>query len=142
MPPACTISRPGVGKGAGPLHPVTETLVTPDALSAHAPKRRHGGVDRSSLPVCERGTYPSSSTIQQADLGEQVPEAEQFLLVARLDQFMDKWKAVMKPTLRPGCDLVALAKRRAAVHAGGDGRRLSMLRWGLIPSWAREPNIG
>ena len=23
-----------------------------------------------------------------------------------------------------------------------DGRRLSMLRWGLIPYWSREPNIG
>jgi len=24
----------------------------------------------------------------------------------------------------------------------GDGRTLAMLRWGLIPAWAREPNIG
>ena len=28
------------------------------------------------------------------------------------------------------------------VREGEDGRRLSMLRWGLIPGWAKEPNVG
>ena len=37
---------------------------------------------------------------------------------------------------------VAPGQNIAAVRKGEDGRRLSMLRWGLIPSWAREPNIG
>ena len=36
----------------------------------------------------------------------------------------------------------APGQKIAAVRPGEDGRRLSMLRWGLIPSWAREPNIG
>ncbi len=26
--------------------------------------------------------------------------------------------------------------------SGGEGRRLEMLRWGLIPSWADDPGIG
>jgi len=30
----------------------------------------------------------------------------------------------------------------AAVRAGGVGRELAMLRWGLIPSWAKDAEIG
>ncbi len=30
----------------------------------------------------------------------------------------------------------------AAVRQSGDGRKLVMLHWGLIPSWAKEPAIG
>ncbi len=30
----------------------------------------------------------------------------------------------------------------AIVRADGTGKRLATLRWGLIPSWAREPGIG
>ena len=30
----------------------------------------------------------------------------------------------------------------AVVRATADGRRLSMLRWGMIPSWAKDPAIG
>lgn len=30
----------------------------------------------------------------------------------------------------------------AVVRDGGEGRRLAMLRWGLIPSWAKDPAIG
>ena len=37
---------------------------------------------------------------------------------------------------------VAPAQTIAAVRAGPEGRTLSMLRWGLIPAWAKEPNIG
>ena len=37
---------------------------------------------------------------------------------------------------------VAPGQTIAAVRSGKDGRRLSMLRWGLIPAWAKEPNIG
>ena len=43
--------------------------------------------------------------------------------------------------LRPRYN-VAPGQDVAAVRGGKDGRRLSMLRWGLIPSWAREPGIG
>ena len=37
---------------------------------------------------------------------------------------------------------VAPGQDVAAVRSDGDGRRLSMLRWGLIPGWARDANIG
>ena len=37
---------------------------------------------------------------------------------------------------------VAPGQQVATVRAEDGGRRLAMLRWGLIPSWAKEPNIG
>ena len=43
--------------------------------------------------------------------------------------------------LRPRYN-VAPGQDVAAVRSGTDGRRLSMLRWGLIPAWSRKPNIG
>ena len=43
--------------------------------------------------------------------------------------------------LRPRYN-VAPAQTIAAVRSGQDGRTLAMLRWGLIPAWAKEPNIG
>ena len=43
--------------------------------------------------------------------------------------------------LRPRYN-VAPAQTIAAVRASREGRTLSMFRWGLIPAWAREPNIG
>ena len=41
----------------------------------------------------------------------------------------------------PGQDVAVV---RAAEHGSrsGGGRRLSVLRWGLIPAWARDPAIG
>ena len=43
--------------------------------------------------------------------------------------------------LRPRYN-VAPGQDLAAIRAHPDGRRLSMLRWGLLPSWAKDPNIG
>ena len=43
--------------------------------------------------------------------------------------------------LRPRYN-VAPAQTIAAVRASREGRTLAMLRWGLIPAWAKEPNIG
>ena len=43
--------------------------------------------------------------------------------------------------LRPRYN-VAPSQDVVIVRANDDGRSLCMLRWGLIPSWAREPNIG
>ena len=45
------------------------------------------------------------------------------------------------PNLRPRYN-VAPSQPVAAVRAEGEERRLSMLRWGLIPSWAKDPAIG
>lgn len=30
----------------------------------------------------------------------------------------------------------------AAIRDGGEGRELAMLRWGLVPFWAKDPSIG
>ena len=43
--------------------------------------------------------------------------------------------------LRPRYN-VAPGQSIAAVRVSESGRRLSMLRWGLVPAWAKEPNIG
>ncbi|MCY4606991.1 MAG: SOS response-associated peptidase [bacterium] len=37
---------------------------------------------------------------------------------------------------------VAPGQQVATVRSEDDGQRLAMMRWGLIPSWAKEPNIG
>lgn len=37
---------------------------------------------------------------------------------------------------------VAPSQNVAAVRKNDEGRRLSMLRWGLIPRWANDPKIG
>lgn len=36
---------------------------------------------------------------------------------------------------------IAPGQEVAVVRGGADERRLSMLRWGLIPGWARDPSI-
>ncbi len=43
--------------------------------------------------------------------------------------------------LRPRYN-VAPGQDVAAVRAHPDGRGLSMLRWGLLPGWAKDPNVG
>ena len=37
---------------------------------------------------------------------------------------------------------VAPGQDVAAVRTSDNGRRLSMLRWGLLPAWAKDPNMG
>src|SRR5436309_13020089 len=49
--------------------------------------------------------------------------------------------------LRVGSDFlprynVAPSQPVVAVRQGAQGRELVMLRWGLIPSWAKDPKIG
>ena len=43
--------------------------------------------------------------------------------------------------LRPRYN-VAPSQDVAAVRAAEGGRNLAMLRWGLIPAWAKDPTIG
>ena len=45
------------------------------------------------------------------------------------------------PDLRPSYN-VAPTQEVATVVEGGEGRRLEMSRWGLIPAWADDPGIG
>src|SRR3712207_819731 len=46
------------------------------------------------------------------------------------------------PEVQPSYN-VAPGRNVAAVLDGGDGgRRLEVLKWGLVPSWAKDPGIG
>jgi putative SOS response-associated peptidase YedK len=45
------------------------------------------------------------------------------------------------PDLQPSYN-VAPTREVPAVVSGGEGCRLEMLRWGLIPSWADDPRLG
>jgi putative SOS response-associated peptidase YedK len=46
------------------------------------------------------------------------------------------------PELQPSYNVAPTQEVPAVVAGGGGGRRLEMLRWGLIPSWADEAGIG
>jgi putative SOS response-associated peptidase YedK len=37
---------------------------------------------------------------------------------------------------------IAPTQQVAAVRAGESGRELVMMRWGLVPSWAKDPSVG
>ena len=56
-----------------------------------------------------------------------------------LHELMDLLGAPLN--LRPRYN-VAPSQDVAVVRAAEEGRRLSMLRWGLIPAWAKDPAIG
>jgi putative SOS response-associated peptidase YedK len=42
--------------------------------------------------------------------------------------------------LRPRYNIAPM-QDLVVVRSGDDGRRLSMMRWGLVPSWAKDPSI-
>lgn len=44
--------------------------------------------------------------------------------------------------LRPRFNVAPSTGVPAVLDTGADGRRLGMLRWGLVPSWARDPDGG
>lgn len=46
------------------------------------------------------------------------------------------------PELRPSYNVAPTQEVPAVVTGSGEGRRLEMLRWGLIPAWADDPGIG
>jgi putative SOS response-associated peptidase YedK len=37
---------------------------------------------------------------------------------------------------------IAPTQQVAAVHAGDAGRELALFRWGLVPTWAKDPSVG
>lgn len=50
--------------------------------------------------------------------------------------------ALSEPPALPPRHNIAPTQAVAAVRAGEGGRELAMLRWGLIPGWAKDPAIG
>jgi len=46
------------------------------------------------------------------------------------------------PDMRTSYNVAPTQEVAAVVAGDGEGRRLEMLRWGLIPSWADDPGIG
>ena len=58
---------------------------------------------------------------------------------AELHELMDLIGAPLN--LQPRYN-VAPSQNVAVVRATANGRRLSLMRWGLIPSWAKDPAIG
>lgn len=65
-----------------------------------------------------------------------------FTLATPVEELAEEFGLVRPlPDLRPSYN-VAPTQEVAVVRASGEGRRLEMLRWGLIPAWADDPGIG
>ncbi len=57
------------------------------------------------------------------------------------EQLSARFGVVAVPDLRPRYN-IAPTQPIAVVRLGGSAREMVMLRWGLIPSWAKDPTIG
>jgi putative SOS response-associated peptidase YedK len=66
-----------------------------------------------------------------------------YTLLAAPELLQDLFGLAEAPDLAPRYN-VAPTQQVAAVRrlAGGEGRELVLLRWGLIPSWASDPSVG
>lgn len=66
-----------------------------------------------------------------------------YTLTAPVEVLMEEFGITGRlPEITPRYN-VAPGQSVAAVVEGGDGgRRLEMLKWGLVPSWAKDPGIG
>lgn len=64
-----------------------------------------------------------------------------FTLATPTEQVAQQFQIVELPELAPRYN-IAPTQQVAVVRAGANGRELAMLRWGLIPSWAKDPSIG
>ncbi len=64
-----------------------------------------------------------------------------FTLAAPAEQVATQFQLPETPALRPRYN-IAPTQEVAAVRATEGGRELAMLRWGLVPSWAKDPSIG
>jgi len=64
-----------------------------------------------------------------------------FNLIADADALVDFFELGQAMGLQPRYN-IAPSQDVAVVRETGGGRALSMLRWGLIPSWAKDPKIG
>lgn len=64
-----------------------------------------------------------------------------FALYASAEEVVKRFQRVETPLFEPRYN-IAPAQSVDAVRVTPAGRRLSLLRWGLIPSWASDPTIG
>ena len=65
-----------------------------------------------------------------------------YTLATPAPQLAAQFQLPAVPELAPRWN-IAPTNDVAVVRAGGDGiRQLALLRWGLVPSWAKDPSIG
>ncbi len=64
-----------------------------------------------------------------------------YSLHCAVERLMEQFGVVADPALRPRFN-IAPSQLVPAVRAGAAGRELAMLRWGLIPFWAKDAKIG
>lgn len=59
---------------------------------------------------------------------------------ALIEEYFSLTKPVAPPFLSP--DFNVAPSKDAYIVTGGDGRRAKVMRWGLVPSWAKDSTIG
>lgn len=64
-----------------------------------------------------------------------------FTLATSGAQLAEQFQLAEAPQLAPRYN-IAPTQAVAVVRAGGAGRELAWLRWGLVPVWAKDPSIG
>ena len=72
-----------------------------------------------------------------------------FMLKSSIDELQRLFDFEQRPNLRPRYNIapsqdVAIVRPAAETGQGGGfaGRELASVRWGLVPSWAEDPNVG
>ncbi len=65
-----------------------------------------------------------------------------YTLATSVDELARQFEIGEYPASIPPSYNVAPTQNIAAVVAEGEARKLEMLRWGLVPSWADDPEIG
>ena len=63
-----------------------------------------------------------------------------FALFASGEEVAERFQLVVLPLFEPRYN-IAPTQSVAAVRSGDEGRSMSFLRWGLIPSWSADPKI-
>jgi putative SOS response-associated peptidase YedK len=64
-----------------------------------------------------------------------------FTLAVPAEQVATQFQLSQVPELAPRYN-IAPTQEVAAIRDAGAGRELVLLRWGLVPSWAKDPSVG
>ncbi len=64
-----------------------------------------------------------------------------YTLTASGDALREEFELTVEPEIEARYN-IAPTQEAAIVRATPEGRELSLVRWGLIPSWAKDPSIG